>query len=108
MEAQQPTANDGISGPSIHEDNTGNHVFDDVSLICPQDPRRMELTPLELVQSLEIKAAIHLSPEMDQIKDFDCAQLAIVDGDNRAKALERVQHFQIFREEYELKDTLEE
>ena len=71
----------------------------------PFDPRRMEISPEEVVWAHAIKAAVQASPELDPVNDFWCAQLAIVDQDNVESALERVQHLQAFREQYRILDT---
>ena len=44
--------------------------------------------------------------ELDTLTDYMYyAQLALVDQDNTASALERIEHLQAFREEYNVQDT---
>ncbi|CAB9515492.1 expressed unknown protein [Seminavis robusta] len=76
--------------------------------LCPRDPARMELTDQERQWALAIKEAIESDAELENVSDFEVAQLALVDRDKREQALERVRHFQIFREEYKLRNTVEE
>ncbi|CAB9502226.1 unknown protein [Seminavis robusta] len=68
----------------------------------------MELTDRERQWALAIMEAIESDTKLDSVSDFEVAQLALVDHDNREQALERVRHFQIFREEYKLRNTVQE
>jgi hypothetical protein len=71
------------------------------------DPRRMELSEQERNRAINIKEAIARTDDLDPVSDFMCAQLALIDGSNIERALERVQHMQHFKEEYGILDTLQ-
>jgi len=72
------------------------------------EPGRMEITPTERQQALAIKAAANNCHELDPVKDFLYAQLALIDGDDIEKALERLHHMQYFKQEYAINDTAED
>lgn len=69
------------------------------------DPLRMDLTVEECDSAWAIRRAIEAIPEMDNLSDFMCCQLAIMVGDNVEEAVERARHLQVFREEYSVLDT---
>jgi len=71
------------------------------------DPRRMDISRQERQWALAIKNAIAQHPEIDNVSDFMCAQLALIEEDNVERALERAQTLQYFREEYKVVDNLE-
>jgi len=77
-------------------------------VLGPSDPGRMEISAEERQRALDIRSAIANAAEIDPVSDFMCAQLALIDGDNIIKALERVLHLQYFREEYGILDTAED
>lgn len=76
--------------------------------LFPRDPSRMELTEEETEWAKAIKTAVEASNEIDNLSDFMYAQYALIDQDNVQQALRRIQHFQIFRQEYRLLDTADE
>jgi hypothetical protein len=80
----------------------------DPVFLVNQGPSRMEISATERTRALRIKAAIEEAHGLDPLTDFEYAQLALVDGDNVDKSLQRAHHFQIFREEYGFRDTFEE
>ena len=75
---------------------------------CFDSPDRMELSDHERNLAINIKTAISSDPELDPVSDFMCAQLALVDGDNIESALARVHQLQCFREEYGIRDTVQD
>jgi hypothetical protein len=72
------------------------------------DPRRMELSPRERDWALHIKQAIANTADLDPVSDFMCAQLALIDGINTDRAVQRVHHLQCVKEEYGILDTLQD
>ena len=74
----------------------------------PMDPSRMVLTPEERQWALSIKAAIVGDPEVDNLSDFEYAQLALMDHGDVEAAVERARHMQTFKHEYGITDTLEQ
>ena len=77
-------------------------------LPAPPSERRMTLTNVETRWALAIQAALQDDPELDPVSDFMVAQYAIVCRDNVAWAVKRAKHLQVFREEVEIADTLQE
>ncbi|CAB9528152.1 expressed unknown protein [Seminavis robusta] len=65
----------------------------------------MNITEEERQQALAIKAAVVAEEDLDEIPDMRYAQLAIIDGDDVETAVDRVRHFQLFKDEYQLDDT---
>ena len=59
-------------------------------------------------QALAIKSAVQEDDDLQEIPDMRYAQLALIDGDDVDRALERIRHFQLFKDEYQLQDTVEE
>jgi hypothetical protein len=55
-----------------------------------------------------MKQAIAANPEVNDVSDFMCAQLALIDGDDTEGAIERIRQLQCFREEYGILDTAED
>lgn len=76
--------------------------------LFPRDPSRMELTQEEIEWAKAIRTAVEANNEVDNLSDFMYAQYALIDQDNLDQALRRIQHFQIFRQEYRLLDTADE
>lgn len=76
--------------------------------LAQNDPRRMQLTEEERGWALDIKDAIEMFPELDNLSDFVYATLAVAVKDNVEDAVRRAHQLQAFREEYGLKDTLQE
>ena len=68
----------------------------------------MQLSGDERHRALAIKAAVRQDEELQEVPDMRYAQLALIDGDNVERALDRIRHFQLFKEEYQLEDTIEE
>jgi hypothetical protein len=72
------------------------------------DADRMLLTQGERNLAINMKEAIAANPEVNPVSDFMCAQLALIDGDDTERAIERLHHLQCFREEYGILDTAED
>lgn len=72
------------------------------------DANRMEITPAEESWAYSIKGAIEDDPELDNLPDFWYAQLAIVGKDDLQQALDQARSMQYFRQEYDIRDTLED
>ncbi|CAB9528729.1 expressed unknown protein [Seminavis robusta] len=74
----------------------------------PYDPGRMRLSEEERTWALEIKQAIEANPELDNLNDFCCAQLALTEepGDLES-TLQRAHHLQEIRQEYNVVDSFE-
>jgi hypothetical protein len=66
---------------------------------------RMAITDEERQWSLAIKAAIESDVELDNLTDYQYAQLGIIDQDHVEGAVDRARQMQLVREEYALKDT---
>ncbi|CAB9530414.1 expressed unknown protein [Seminavis robusta] len=93
------------------EDEEGEFVNQGVlntRILGPTDPRRMQLSREERDWALDIKDVIEGTPEINNISDFMCAQLAIIHQDDIATAVESASKLQISREEYDIRDTLED
>jgi hypothetical protein len=85
-------------------------AFEDLDrpIYSHKDPRRMELSQQERDLAIKIKNAIARTKDMEQVSDFMCAQLALIDGDNAEVTLCRVHHLQCLKEEYRILDTLQD
>ena len=59
-------------------------------------------------RALDIKIAIESDPELDNLTDFWYVQLAIVDGTDVEAAKDHARCLQYFREEYGVRDTMED
>jgi hypothetical protein len=70
--------------------------------------RRMEITAAECSWALTIQEAIQSDPELDNLSDFWYVQLAIVHKDDVEKALDVARNLQCFRQEYDIRDTIED
>lgn len=57
---------------------------------------------------MQIKYAIESISSLDNISDFQCAQLALVFGANIDQAVETAENMQHFRELYQIKDTIKD
>lgn len=77
------------------------------SIRLPSNPR-MIITPAERSCALAIKAAIEGDPELDSISDFWYAQLAIVNKDDMETTKRQARNMQYFREEYDIRDDMED
>ena len=99
---------DSSQGRQKAGDDGASNRFANPILFCPQDPSRMEISDLERQRALQIKSAVEFTPGLEPLTDYEYVQLAIVDQDNIESAVERVQHFQTFREECGLSGTCEE
>ena len=78
------------------------------AIMGSDDPRRMKLTREELMWALDIKDVIEMMPDLDNLADFWYAQYAIICKDNVADAVQRATALQAFREEYKVRETLED
>lgn len=72
------------------------------------DPDRMQITAGERQMALNIKQAVADNPDINMVSDFMCAQLALLDGDDIEHAMERLSDLQAFREEYDIRDSIQE
>ena len=90
------------------ERRTNTFTFDTMAEFCRSDPSRMVLTAQERTWALAIKAAIESSDEIDNLPDFDYAQLALVDNDNVQSALDRAQCLQQYKEQYSIRNSMED
>lgn len=68
---------------------------------------RMRLYDDENDWALDIKDAIEDTPDIDNLTDFQYAQLAIVDQDDIEMALERARKMQDFKRQYDIRDSVE-
>ena len=71
-------------------------------------PFTMSLKDEECRWAHELKAAVTEDDDLKELSDFEYAQHAIASQGNLEKALLKVSGLQTFREEYNVKDTLEE
>lgn len=78
------------------------------NVLGKDDPNRMKLTQQEHDWTVAIKAAIKAAPELDQVSDFMCAQLAIVCQNDVEDALRRCLGLQEFKKEYKVLNTFHE
>lgn len=74
----------------------------------PDDPLRMKLTREEHAWAWDIKDCIEMLDDLDNLCDFWYAQLAIVCQDNVEDAVKRAYGLQCFREEYKIRDSVEQ
>lgn len=91
---------------AMNPDGFNNNML--LPILGQHDDGRMEITAVERRDALAIKEAIGNDPEINQVSDFMCAQLALILGDDIETALERALHLQHFQEEYDIKDTLDD
>ncbi|CAB9512557.1 expressed unknown protein [Seminavis robusta] len=68
----------------------------------------MEISDQEKLWARAIKAAIESCPDLEKLSDFEYCQLAIIDQGNMEAAVDRATSLQGFRQEYDVKDTLED
>eukprot|EP00797_Seminavis_robusta_P031198 Sro670_g184720.2 (261) ;mRNA; r:42208-42990 len=68
----------------------------------------MDLTPEEHLCARTIKELIEEegTGNLDKVSDYWYAQVALVDKGDMANAMERIHHMQLFREEYDIQDTV--
>jgi hypothetical protein len=80
-----------------------------MGLAALPDPR-MFVHEREKQQAGVIKAALAGDPEVEEgrVSDFFCVQLALVDGNEVASAVERTRHLQMFQDEYKIQNTVDE
>jgi hypothetical protein len=69
---------------------------------------KMLLSPTEHQRAHAMKRAVLSEEDLNPQRDFSYVQLALVDIDDTATALERVRHMQVFLEEYGINDTFEQ
>lgn len=112
--AEEPEPEDGDNSESELEeedsDSDGEAGEHDLSGIedIPSSPPCMDLSQQEANWAWNIKAAIEANPEVDNLRDFMYAQLALSVENDVGLAVEKALHLQHFREEYEITDTVEE
>ena len=83
-----------------HDDSSIPHI------LGIDDPRRMTLTKEEHHWALEIKRAVELLPELDNLSDFMYAQFAIITRGAVDDAIQRAFGLQEFRQEYGIMDNV--
>lgn len=69
-----------------------------------EEDNRTMLSEQEISWALNIKRVIESHPELDSLSDYAYAQLALIVKDNIQEAVERTQHMQCFREEYDIEN----
>jgi hypothetical protein len=67
-----------------------------------------ETTRDELEWAVNIKAAIESNPDIRNVSDMEYIHHALIAKNDVAEAVRRIQGLQYFREEYRIKDTIEE
>lgn len=118
-EEEEEDANNNLEFGAVGANaSNDNHVgnFNDATIdmtiipqrMGPDDPRRMLLTTEERNWALEIKDAIELDPDLDNLSDFWYAQFAIVCQNDVDDAIQRAEGLQVFRQEYGVLDTYEQ
>lgn len=80
----------------------------DARLLGPDEPERMHLTPAERQWALIVKDLIEGVPELDNLCEFEYAQLALIEHDNVEGDLKRAYQIQLYRQEYGIINTLED
>lgn len=103
-----PPLQQGAQLDQNDNDDTDDDEVELAMVVAPLDPIRMTLTGQECDWASDIKEAIERTPELDHVSDFMCVQLALVVHEDVQGALDRAIQLQAFREEYDIKDTLEE
>jgi hypothetical protein len=98
----------GDEGDSDGEHDDGDDDNEDDGDSQQQEVDRMALSPHHRAWALAIKAAIEADPELDNLNDYSYVQLAIACHGNVELALEKARDMQGFREEYEVRDSLED
>lgn len=73
----------------------------------PVSPR-MHLSEQEREWALAIKTATEADDSLENLTDFQYVQVAFIDHDDVQSALNRLRHLQAFREEYHLRDDIED
>jgi hypothetical protein len=69
---------------------------------------RMRISPQGRAWASAIKAAIEADPEIDNLNDFCYVQLAVICLENVEEAVEKARDMQGFRNEYNVRDDLED
>lgn len=101
---------DGVNNDNDNNINNNDQATgdQDPAQLGPLDSRRMILTDDEVEWALSIKDAVSRLPELDQMTDYMCAHLAIVDQDDLEGAVTKALALQAYREEYKFIDSYEE
>lgn len=79
-----------------------------IMVLAPLDPPRMTLSGEECDWATDIKAAIAATPGLDEVSDFMCVQLALKAKGDVGSGVDCAIRLQAFREEYGIKDTVED
>jgi hypothetical protein len=80
-------------------------------LVSPEphkDVHTMGITPQERQLAVELKQAAKELPELNVLSDMEYAQFAIFSQGNHADALKRMAAMQLFREVYQVDNTVEQ
>lgn len=103
----EPGANVAVDVPNDDLDEEEEFQFP-IELEPEEDADRMELLDAQRTWALSIKEAIEADPEADNLSDFWYAQLAIVDRNDLEEAMCHAIDMQSFRQEYDIKDNMED
>lgn len=116
-----------MTTPPLEGADSGTQAQPNIERSRPGDPGRMELTSKERRWAWVIRRAIESSPEIDNISDFVCCQIAQsmianfedhhheggvidleIDDDTVEQTVENALRMQIYREDYGILDTYED
>ncbi|CAB9516622.1 expressed unknown protein [Seminavis robusta] len=106
----------GSEDEQSHDDSEGDNNGDDgsdsaeqadpiPSVLSINDPRRMQLTREELEWARDVKELTRGYPDLDNVSDFMCAQIAIITRGDLDDAVSRVVALQYYRQNYKVIDT---
>lgn len=96
---------------AVEEEEEEDALHQEIPLppvLLHDDPGRMLITKEERRIALLIKQGVLENPEINEVSDFMCAQLAIVDGDNIEVSLDRLAKWQWVLDEYKIVRTAED
>lgn len=105
-EEQEEDSGDDYGGGD--DDDEHGLAFDDDDDEEEEEDDLMTLTPQQRAWALDIKAAIEADPEIDNLNDFCYVQMAIACKGNVQEALDKAIDMQGFRQEYDIRDNLED
>ena len=112
----QEQLNDSHETEEDEEEDEATLLENVIPRLGPDDPCRMLLTGEERDAALLIKQLIEADPELDNLNDFQYAQLALmIDLDYQdldetellPKLLDRARKLQVIRQEYSIVETFE-
>jgi hypothetical protein len=112
MESNTETRNDEDAANEARHNNVPIQVPNEESLssspMGPDDPQRMRLTRQERSWALEIKEVVELIPELDNLSDFQYAEMALICKEDIGNALRRIEALQDFKQKYDVLHSLED